>query len=188
MLTKTWRGRGLGLIEVKAGKINSLEGAWPRQFFYPLRQQKRKFTILKFKLVMGRKYPIICANAQHAAWKSSSTIFVNLHAKIGRRNVFFKAFKQKTQRKLRDKFCTDCLKTCWTKRSFTTLLPKNYERLPAFSVVGNILRAWSLFVKSGAVTIFIACKQNTLSLHKLWVLPLTGKSRLTQENLYILAF
>ena len=47
------------------------------------------------------KFSKACANERHEVWRSISTLMVNLKAKIGVNNVFFKAFKQKDAKRAR---------------------------------------------------------------------------------------
>ena len=91
------------------------------------------------------KFAKTCANEQHEKWKSLAPVLVNLNGKVGERNVFFKAFKQKDAKRPRDSFCTDCLKKYWEKRQYTSKLPKNYESLTSYSVVSSLLFAF--FIK-----------------------------------------
>eukprot|EP00795_Rhopilema_esculentum_P014983 gene14983-6137_t len=81
---------------------------------------------------MGR-FSKLCANAHHDEWNSRSKHLVNLHARIGRSSVLFKAFDQRNERKLSDKFCTDCVITCTKKRSFTAKLPPNFTELLSYA-------------------------------------------------------
>ena len=81
------------------------------------------------------KFSKLCANAQHEEWGSKTTYLINLHGKIGRKHVFFKAFQQRNHKKPTDGFCVDCLKTCWRKRPYTAKLPPDYKSLSSYTVV-----------------------------------------------------
>ena len=48
------------------------------------------------------KFSKACANERHEAWRSISPLMVNLKSKVGVKNVFFKAFKQKDAKR----FCS----------------------------------------------------------------------------------
>eukprot|EP00795_Rhopilema_esculentum_P011848 gene11848-2390_t len=78
-------------------------------------------------------------NAEHGTWGSKSAYLINLHGKVGRSNVFFKAFPPRGGRKIRDSFCTDCLKSCFKKRSYTCKLPGNHQSLPSYQTMKEIL-------------------------------------------------
>ncbi|XP_065060338.1 uncharacterized protein LOC135687658 [Rhopilema esculentum] len=80
---------------------------------------------------MGRKYNTQCANSKHDEWRSNSNVFLNLKFIVGQKSVFYTAFEQKS-RKLRDKFCTDCLIKCLNKRTYTSKLPTNFEALHSY--------------------------------------------------------
>ena len=70
----------------------------------------------------------------HKEWKSSSTSLINLKNRLGAGNVFSKAFSLWKIKK-HQCICSDCLKICLKKRSFTKRLPNNYRHLPLFEKV-----------------------------------------------------
>ena len=84
------------------------------------------------------KFSKSCANERHGAWRSTSPLMVNLKAKVGASNVFFKAFKQKDRKREKYHICTDCLKKCWSKREFTVQLPTNYKNFPSYETVCGV--------------------------------------------------
>ena len=61
------------------------------------------------------KFGNSCANALHKEWNSTSRHMINIHGKIGRSGVFFKAFQQKLKCKPRDIFCSYCVRSCFKK-------------------------------------------------------------------------
>eukprot|EP00795_Rhopilema_esculentum_P014117 gene14117-5111_t len=68
-----------------------------------------------------------------------SPLMVNLKARVGTSNPFFKAFKQKDSKRAKYHICTDCLKKCWKKREFTSTLPERYENLPSYATLMNAI-------------------------------------------------
>ena len=76
-------------------------------------------------------------NALHNNWGSQSSYLINLGSKIGRNNVFLKAFQQRNRKKTKDRTCIDCLTKCWLNRLFTKNLPRNYQSLPSYSSVST---------------------------------------------------
>ena len=83
---------------------------------------------------MGRGKAKKCASKWHKEWKSSSTSLINLKNRLGAGNVFSKAFNVWKIVK-HQCICSDCLKICLKKRSFTKRLPNNYRHLPSFEKV-----------------------------------------------------
>ena len=90
------------------------------------------------KIVNMGKFTSSCANSEHNAWKSTSNYLINLKGKVGESSVFYKAFTQSNEKKLKDKFCIDCIPTCFKKRQYTSRLPNNYRNLPSFAVVSSV--------------------------------------------------
>ena len=83
---------------------------------------------------MGRGKVKKCASKWHKEWKSSSAFLINLKDRLGGGNVFSKAFNL-WKRAKHQCVCSDCLKTCLKKRSYTKGLPNNYRHLPSFQKV-----------------------------------------------------